>query len=159
MRGAGAVLLLALPLACAAPPPAGLSPEDEQALRELEDAYTAAWRANDPEAVMATLVPDEPVLLPDGMEPLVGAEEVRAFWWPEDGGVTTVTDYRTTIDGVDGSGDMAYLRGHGDLSFTWRAPDGATSEHRSRSTFLMVARRGEDGRWRIARRMWSNLGS
>lgn len=149
---AGLALLLA---ACAAAPPA-LAPEDEAAVGALEESYRLAWLANDSAAVMATLAPDA-VLMPAGVEPLVGDAAIRSFWWPADGSVTTITGYDIAVDEVSGSGDLAYLRGHADLAFTYVSPEGESSELTSRAAHLSIARRAPGGEWRIARRAWSAL--
>lgn len=129
---------------------------DSAAVRALEEAYVSGWVANDRDAVLATLHRDA-VLLPDGLAPVEGLDAIDAFWWPPEGPTTTVTGYRTTIDGLGGSGRVAYVRGRGDLSFTWEDAEGASGERISRSVFLMVARKGPDGDWRIAHRMWHAL--
>lgn len=150
------ILLAGVALTACGSTPDGFSPDDEQAVRALEESYRAAWLANDSAAVMALLAPDA-VLMPAGEEPLRGATAIRDFWWPADGSETTIDAYDLTIDEVGGSGDIAYVRGRGALAFTYRAPDGAVSDVTSRAVHLSIARRGADGRWRIARRAWSAL--
>lgn len=132
--------------------------DDEAEVRSVEEEYRTAWLANDSAAVMATLSEDA-VLMPAGMEPLEGHERIRAFWWPDDGSTTVIESYRITVDEVDGSGNLAYLRGRGFLTFTYRSPDGEESRISSEAVHISVARRGEDGSWRIARRAWSSLPS
>jgi uncharacterized protein (TIGR02246 family) len=129
---------------------------DAAAVEELERAYVDAWTRNDSAAVLATLAPDA-VLLPSRNEPRVGLDSVRSFWFPPDAPPTIVTAYDTRIEEIDGVGDLAYVRGRGDLSFEWTDGGGQLQQRRSQSTFLMIARRGPDGRWKIARRMWSDL--
>jgi uncharacterized protein (TIGR02246 family) len=130
--------------------------DDEAAVRALEEAYRTAWLANDSAAVMATLT-DDAVLLPGGLEPLAGEAAIRGFWWPDDGSETTITAYDIAVREVAGSGDLAYLRGEGSLEFTYTGADGESSELTSRAAHLSVARRDEDGVWRIARRAWSAI--
>lgn len=149
---AGVALVLA---ACAAPGPT-FTPEDEAAVRAVEEAYRTGWLANDSAAVMATLARGA-VLMPAGMEPLAGDPAIRAFWWPDDGSETTITSYEITVEEVEGSGDMAFLRGRGALEFTYRDPEGQASDLSSHAVHLSVVRRGEDGEWRIARRAWSAI--
>lgn len=73
------------------------------------------------------------------------------------GPTTTVTSYTTQPDEIGGSGGVAYARGHGELAFTLVDSTGNASQHVSRSTFLMVAKRQTDGSWKIAQRMWAAL--
>lgn len=151
-----APVLFALTLVACTPPGADFSAEDEAAVLAAEEAYRTAWAANDSAAVMATLAPDA-VLMPAGREPIQGDSAIRAFWWPADGSSTTIESYEIDVDEVEGSGDLAYIRGRGRLAFVYTSADGEASALSSESVHLSVFRRGADGRWRIARRAWSAL--
>lgn len=150
------VALAAIALAACVPSTRAFTAEDEAAVRALEEAYRTAWLANDSAAAMATLYPGA-VLMPAGIEPVVGEAAIRAYWWPDDGSQTTVTSYEITVDEVEGSGDLAFVRGRGSLAFTYRSPAGEVSDHTSEAAHLSIARRGIDGEWRIARRAWSAI--
>lgn len=145
-------------LAACAPQRAGFTEEDEAAVRALEEAYRAGWIANDRAAVMATLAPGA-VMMPAGVQPLVGESAIQNYWWPNDGSQTTIDSYQIVVEEVEGSGDLAYLRGRGSLEFTYRDATGEVSQLTSEAVHLSVARRGEDGTWRIARRVWSAIPS
>jgi uncharacterized protein (TIGR02246 family) len=140
---------------CASIPRAPLSQTELSAIRRLEEAYVSAWVRNDSAAVMATLSSDA-VIMPGRLPPIAGLAAIRAFSFPP-GPPTTVISYRTEIVELDGVGDLAYVRGHGDLTFAFTGPGGVRTERRNRSVFLMIARREPDGTWRIARRMWSDM--
>ena len=156
LDAARALAASALLLAACAAPAAEFTADDEAAVRALEEDYRGAWLANDSAAVMAVLSRDA-VLMPAGVRPLIGDSVIRAFWWPDDGSQTTITGYDSTVDEVEGSADLAYLRGRGAIAFTYRSPSGETSELTSEAVHLSVARRGDDGEWRIARRVWSAI--
>jgi ketosteroid isomerase-like protein len=136
-------------------PVSAFSDEELGDIQALETAYVEAWERNDRAAVMS-IVDDDAVLLPSGMEPIAGRRAIEAFWWPENGPVTTVTSYATEIDEIGGSGDVAWVRGRGALSFQWEE-QGVVRDQTSHSVFLMTARRGADGTWKLKTRMWSNL--
>ena len=151
-------------LACPSPetpPPASttqtLAAEDHAALQALEEAYVEAWLADDTLSVLSTL-DAQAVLMPGGQEPINGLNNIRQFWWPDDGSRTDITQYTITIDEIAGSGDLAYSRARGDLSFTYEQ-DGTTSALESTAISLTVYRRQADGSWRILRRMWAPLRS
>jgi len=153
-----AITLLAA-ASCAPAPPSGgpLSEEDEEAVRSVNREYVRAWRANDPEGVMATLAPDA-VLVPGGMEPIQGDSAIRAFWWPADGSETRVTGYEATVDEAGGSGDRAFVRGRGRLAFDWRAyPDSAWRSMGSSSVWMALLHRSPDDTWRMTHRMWHRV--
>ena len=147
---AASVLLLS---ACAAPAGGPLPAADHSALLAVKSTYDPRRLPNDS---ATTLAPDA-VLLPAGQQPIQGLDAIRAFWWPDDGSVTEITGYTTTTDEVDGSGDVAWPRGTAELSFTW-SKDTTRLSTTSRSMSLTVYRRGADGTWRIARRVWGNRG-
>lgn len=143
-------------LAACAPEDAGFTARDETAVHALEEAYRTGWLTNDSAAVMATLAPGA-VIMPAGVRPLVGDSAIRTYWWPNDSSQTTIESYEITVDEVEGSGDLAYLRGRASLKFTYRDAAGQISRLTSKAVHLSLARRGEDGKWRIARRVWSAI--
>lgn len=134
----------------------GFTSQDEVAVRALEEAYRSGWLANDSAAVMGVLTPDV-VLMPAGSVPIIGDSAARTYWWPDDGSRTTINAYEIVIDEVKGSGDLAYLRGSGTIDFTYATPEGTASDLTSEAVHLSIARRGADGEWRIARRVWSRI--
>ena len=138
------------------PAQTAFTPLDEADVRALEEAYRMGWLANDSGAVMATLAPDA-VLMPAGVQPLIGESNIRPYWWPPDGTVTTIKSYEIDVDEVEGSGDFAYLRGRGSLEFTYQDAGGEVSDLTSQAVHLSVARRGKDGQWLIFRRAWSAI--
>jgi ketosteroid isomerase-like protein len=133
----------------------GFSAADRSSAEAATRAYRDAWLSNRPAAVMATLTSDA-VLLPSGMEPIRGEAAIRAFWFPSNRPATTVTAMEQTIEGVEGSGDVAVVHGRGSLTFSMKQ-DGREVVRSQRSTFLNVLRRQADGSWKIAIRMWSDL--
>ena len=143
-------------LAAYAPEDVSFTAGDETAVRGLEEAYRTGWLANDSAAVMATLAPGA-VMMPAGVRPLVGDSAIRKYWWPNDSSQTIIESYEIAVDEVEGGGDLAYLRGRGSLKFTYRDAAGQVSHLPSQAVHLSVARRGEDGKWRIARRVWSAI--
>ncbi len=133
----------------------GLAEADRAAIRALDGEYVRAWLADDTAGVMATLAADA-VLMPANVRPLQGDSAIRAFWWPADGSRTSITSYETTVDEIDGAGGLAYVRGTGQMAFDYQK-DAARTSHRSETMTLTVVRKQEDGRWKIARRMWGPL--
>lgn len=138
--------------ACSSDSPDRASPPaaDSAAVADADRAYVEAWLANDPEAVMATLVGD-PVIVPSGRDALVGAGAIRGFWFPPDSPATTVTAYEIDQAQVEASGQLGVVRGTFRLAFDY---DGVSYE--SGGTYVTVLRRGTDGRWRVALRSWND---
>ena len=121
--------------------------------REVSNAYGQAWLKNDPKAILDTLTSDA-VLMPPGIAPISGMEEIKKFWWPVGGPATTITGFQTQIDEVGGCGDTAFVRGRSQFTFT-SEENGKTTTHTSSNKYLMILKRQADGRWRIFRRMWN----
>jgi ketosteroid isomerase-like protein len=67
---------------------------------------------------MATLTGDA-VLLPSGLDPVVGQKAIRGFWWPAGGPSTTIISMDQVVDDVTAEGGVAVVRGHGSMSFVF----------------------------------------
>jgi ketosteroid isomerase-like protein len=130
-----------------------LSPTDSTAIRGVQAAYVSAWLADDTTGVLATL-DSAAVLLPPTHAPVIGANAIRGFWWPSDGSRTKITSFDWTMDEIAGTNQLAFTRGASTLAWTYDK-DTVHQVSKSRNTNLTVLRRGADGRWRIARQMWS----
>ena len=150
------LLTTLIAISACAPTPMAFTADDDAAVRALEEAYRTGWLSNDSAAVMATLAPGA-VLMPAGVPPLIGDSAIRHYWWPSDGSVTTIEGYEIEVEEVEGSGDMAYLRGRGSLAFTYQDAAGEVSHLTSQAVHLSVARRVDDGAWWITRRSWSAI--
>jgi ketosteroid isomerase-like protein len=147
----GAILFFSPATALGVP----LSEHEKHAILANIHAYRDAWLAGDPRAVMATLV-KEAVLLPSGLEPVVGEEAIRAFWWPAGGPPTKVSAMELELQGVAGNSDLAHAWGSGSLTFAYQQ-DGQEHVVSVRSTFLNVLEKQGDGQWKTVCRMWSDL--
>ncbi len=132
---------------------APLSATDSTAIRGVQAAYVSAWLADDTTGVLATL-DSAAVLLPPTHAPVIGARAIRGFWWPSDGSRTKITSFDWTMDEIAGTNQLAFTRGVSTLAWNYDK-DTLHQVSKSRNTNLTVLRRGADGRWRIARQMWS----
>ena len=129
----------------------GLSAEDVKAVKAANQAYVDAWLANDPEAVMSTLTHDAVLIPHHGVDPVSGAKAIRQFWFPPGSAPTKVTHMVNSVTEVQGSGPLAFVWGRSELAFTYKG-----QTFRNEGNYLAVLRKGEDGRWRIARRIWND---
>ena len=149
----GSAALVLVLVACRSS--AALSAADRAALHRLDSAYVRAWLRDDTAAVMATLAPDA-LLMPAGVRPIAGHSAIRAFWWPRDGSRARISAYTTSIDEIEGTSALAYVRGRGTMTFTY-VKDTVRLEQTTRSMTLTIAARQPDGTWRIRRRMWAAM--
>ena len=132
-----------------------LAATDLQAINALHQAYVTAWLRNDTSGVLNTLARDA-VLMPSGMRPIAGMAEIKNFWFPNDGSRTAITDFTTKIDEMNGSGDLAYIRGRSHLAFTYEK-EGSKSALTNEGMFLTIVQRQADRTWRILQQMWGPL--
>lgn len=147
------VLFIAVLAACGKDDPDEflLPADDLAAIQQAHFAYRDGWRTNDAAAVMASLTPDAVLMPHHGHPEVAGADAIREFWWPPDSPPATVTSFETTIDEVDGSGDVGYLRGTFSLSFEY---GGQT--YTSTGNFVEITRKQENGDWLISHRIWND---
>jgi len=133
-----------------------LSDAEARRASEVLHDYAAAWRANDRAALLG-LLDDDVVLMPAGLQPIVGREAAEAFWFPDDGSTTTITAFEMRIDEVDGAGDLAWVRARSEFTFLYEE-GGRSATQTSRTMSLTLLRRRAGGEWKIARRIWGPLG-
>ena len=150
-----AAVVLALGAAAAPAADAALSAADEKAVREVVAEYQRAWLANDADSVLRLFTSDAVLMPHHGVEPVVGLDAARAFWFPKDGPAVTITELVMTVDQVGGTCGMAFARGHSRVA--WRTGQGADATSSSNAgTNLMLLRRQADGGWRITHQMWDD---
>jgi uncharacterized protein (TIGR02246 family) len=134
--------------------PMTFTEEDQGAVRRVHDAYPSAWLANDTEKVMELFAEDAVLIPHHGLEPVVGGEAIRKFFWPEVGPAVTVSRYDLVPDEVEGSGDLAYIRGR--FLLTLEIANGASDTYTNSGNYLMILARGPTGQWRIACQIWND---
>lgn len=150
------LLLLGLALGCAAPeeaepvPTRDTSEANLNAIMALSADYMAAYNAGDAEAFVA-LFTDDAIRMPPNAQPLEGIDRIRAnaitLFETYDGEVTI------NVDENRFSGDIAVTRG------TWATrlvPKVGGEPQEDVGTWLNVAVRGPDGRWKISRSIWNS---
>jgi uncharacterized protein (TIGR02246 family) len=154
--------LLALAAACQPAPktetmggesaaaPAGLSAEDETAIRALDAQWARAASAGDANAVAALYASDATVLPP--MEPIRQGEAAKKYWVDFTNAFSGPTELATTA--VEGRGDLAYASGTYRLTLTPRKA-GAKPLPTEEGKYLEVLKKQADGSWKILYDMWS----
>jgi uncharacterized protein (TIGR02246 family) len=132
-----------LTASCAPAPPAGITEADEAAIREISDAFIEKVLAKDFDAVVS-LYTEDAVLMPPNMPAQSGGREaLKAFF----AGFPAITEFRFDLDDIDGSGNLAYVRGRYEMTL---AIEGAPAPVQDRGKFVEIRRKQSDGRWLIA---------
>jgi uncharacterized protein (TIGR02246 family) len=117
--------------------------DDERAIRELVERWTAATKAGDLPTVLS-LMADDVIFMVPGQEPF-GKE---AFEAASEGSKNVRFDGKSDIREIRVLGDWAYMRSF--LEVTMTPPDGGKPVRRSGYT-LTILRKEADGRWVLAR--------
>ena len=132
-----------------------LSAADRAAIRALDERFVQGWLKDDVAQVLSVFAPDA-ILLPPGSGPVQGTEAIRKYWWPDDGSTTVITSFVRRIDEIDGTTQLAFMRGTAALSWTYEK-NGQKSSQTSKAIDLLVLARASDGQWRVVRQMWNSL--
>lgn len=161
----GLTALLALGTACQPAPkeettptseapaaaPAGLSADDERAVRAVDTDWARAVSAGDGNAVGALYSTDATLLPP--MESIVQGEgAAKKYWLGVTKAFSAVAELATIT--VEGRGDLAYSVGTYRLTLTPKQP-GAKALPTEEGKYVEVLKKQPDGSWKIAYDMWS----
>ena len=149
-----ALLLLAGALACAGQPEPraaaepGAASSDVALIEEAGRQFSAAYVRGDA-AAMAALYTDEAVIFPDVTPAIRGRAAIQRYWTlPPD---RRITHHRLMPDAVEVHGDIAH--DHGRYEVAGEANGEAWGPNQGK--YLVVWKRGEDGRWRMHLDMWN----
>lgn len=151
MRNAGfAALAVAFSasLACQPMTIAGLTPDDEAAIRRTINAEMKAANAADAAASAALYTQDAIVLRPHGAA--VQGQDAIERWLAE---LPAISNAQGEAVEVMGYGDLGYLRGT--YSMTFSLP-GVPMPIEEKGKFLLICRKQSDGSWKIAREIYNS---
>ena len=118
---------------------------DEQAIRELIETWMRATREGDVNTVLSLMTPDAVFLVP-GQAPMQGRDAFAKALQEMLG--TTAIDATSHIDEITVCGELAYCRTRLSVIVTSRHSQTPVERH---GHTLSILRRGEDGKWRLAR--------
>jgi uncharacterized protein (TIGR02246 family) len=130
--------------------PAGLSTEDEAAIRALDAEWARAASEGEANAVAALYTSDATVLPP--MEPLRQGEAASKYWIDVLASFSGPTDLKTTT--VEGRGDLAYAVGSYRQTLTPKK-SGAKPLPTEEGKYIEILKKQADGSWKIVYDMWS----
>ena len=131
-----------------------LDTTDETQIRKMIDDYNDAWLRNDSSTIL-NLFDENAILIPSGLNPIMGKKQIINFWWPNDSSVTKINDYKITVLDIDGSGNLAYTYETGKLSWSYEKADFKMSKNQQSHEITIFKKNG--GRWKIAKRIWTDL--
>ena len=70
--------------------------EDELKIRQVHQDYVDGWKSMDEQKVMG-LLEEESQIQPNRFTPVIGKENIRAFWFPNDSSKTVINEFSTEI--------------------------------------------------------------
>jgi ketosteroid isomerase-like protein len=120
--------------------PAGLTPDDDAAIRSLIAEWDRTWVADDHAATAALLAEDYVEARPTAVEGPRAAQELY------EGLTMTYTSLNSTVRRLEGVGDLAYAW----VSFDHRYTLDAGERRQQIGNGLWVLKKGADGRWRFS---------
>ena len=132
----------------------GLKVSDAAAVGAVLEHYRTSWLANDAEGVLGTFTQDAVLMPHHGTAPIVGMDAMKEFWWPANASKTTIVKFSQTVDEVDGSGVLAYVRGRTEVA--WIIGDGPTRQTWHNAGNFMALFRKTAGKWLISRLIWDD---
>lgn len=136
----------------------GQSPQqDEKAIREINQAYVSAWLAGDEHGVLS-LFEEGGSITPGGAGYFEGHEEIRSFWFPNDGSVTTIEEFTNEIVYLTHEDDVIVSCSNSILSWSWQLGEDRLAQDQE-GYALTFYRRQDDGSWKIWKQIWSDVWS
>jgi uncharacterized protein (TIGR02246 family) len=143
---ASVLLPVAIVLSSCQPGVAPLPDEDITAIRELgEREIVEALLAEDWDRFAATFTEDAVRMPPN--EPLHQGREAIREWAEVNWGPLTLTEFTQTMSGIEGRGDLAYVRGS--YSATSEVP-GLAEPVSDVGKVVAIMRKQDDGRWLVS---------
>ena len=130
--------------------PAGLSAQDEAAVRAVDAEWARAASAGDGNAVAALYATDATVLPP--MEPIRQGEAAKKYWVDFTNSFSGPIELTTTA--VEGRGDLAYGVGTYRLTLTPKKA-GAKPLPTEEGKYIEVLKKQADGSWKIIYDIWN----
>ena len=124
--------------------------QDRDSIRRVVNAYVEQWLAGDADGVTALLAEDAVLVPHHGLPAVVGLNAIRKWWWPAGAPPTTIDAFSIEIDQIEGTGDMAFVRGRQRLAWTTGG-----RKFRNAGNSLTILRK-DGGRWRILLQMWGD---
>ena len=127
----------------------------EDDIKKLNQIYVDGWLKGDSAAVLSTFSKSA-VIIPSGQSAIYGYDNIKDYWFPDDGSRTLITYYESPVDEVKVLHNVVIATGQGKLSFTYEKGDMNISKSNV-SNFQTVYQRQPDGQWKVISRSWSEV--
>jgi ketosteroid isomerase-like protein len=118
------------------------------------DRYVDAWRRSDADGVMALFASDAVLMPHDGLEPRVGHEAIRGFWFSPARAASGIDEFRFDLQGTTEHPRHALTWGKRVLQY-WQGTGADKVTYRWTGTVLIALQR-RDASWEITHFMWDD---
>lgn len=133
------------------------SNENDQPKKEIEkihNAYINSWVKMD-EASLMNLFDDNASIQPNTLKPIIGKENIRAFWFPKDGSKTIIHSFTTKIINFSIVDDLAISTHSSFLDYTYEK--GTTVIKRKQKAINTTLYKKQPNKtWKIWKSMWAD---
>jgi ketosteroid isomerase-like protein len=124
------------------------------AIEKIQRDYVYYWLKLDENRLM-NLIDDNASIQPNTLKPIVGKENIRAFWFPNDGSKTTINEFTTKIVHFSMVDNLAITTHHSFLDFTYEK--GTTLlKSKQKGINTTIYKQQQDKTWKIWKSMWAD---
>ncbi|MBO6524282.1 MAG: hypothetical protein JJ971_10685 [Balneolaceae bacterium] len=128
---------------------------EELQVREVVQSYVEGWRNMDEEQVLSVFE-DGARISPNSLNPIEGKENLKNFWFPDDGSQTIINRYEIEIIDTQIMDSLAITTHTSVLD--WDYINGETEFGRIQNGIsTIVYRKQNDDSWKIWRAMWTDI--
>lgn len=129
--------------------------DNELMIRQIHADYVEGWKNMDERKVM-DLLEEESQIQPNRFNPVVGKENIRAFWFPRDSSETIINEFTTEIISLTLLDTIALTTHSSVLDWDYKK-DSTNFGMNQKGINTTIYRKQKDGSWKIWRSMWSDL--
>jgi uncharacterized protein (TIGR02246 family) len=119
--------------------------KDIAAIKKLAKDWSSVWNSGDVKALLS-LFTKAPVLMPQGLPPVIGKRAIGSLYKPLFVGYTIKG--KGTVVEIEVSGDLGYFRSSYTLT---AAPKTGGEQIKSKGKSMFIVKRQSDGSWKISR--------
>ena len=152
----GLIILLSVIGCTSESPISSEQPSDDVVqLRALHELYVDGWLENNEEQVM-NLLEDNAMIQPNKMNPIIGKENIRDFWFPKDSSITIINTFDTEVVHLQLKDTIAIMTHTSYLDWDYKLDTisfGMIQQGINTTVYLRQA----DNQWKIWRSMWTDI--
>lgn len=128
---------------------------DEVHIHNLHNEYVEGWKEMNEEKVMK-LMEMNSMIQPNRLAPIIGKENIRAFWFPKDSSITVINKFDTEIIGFNLKDSIAIMTHESKLDWDY-VKDTISFGMVQKGINTTIYRRQKDTSWKIWRSMWTDI--